>query len=88
MTKLQAYHGIKTQIRQLEEKREVHQKSKGMSHVLHLLLSILTGGLWVIVWVFLALNKTDVFTPKFYADLEELYQLRDEVEYQLFKKVA
>jgi hypothetical protein len=32
---------------------------KGTSHVLHLLLTILTGGLWLIVWIGVAVKFGD-----------------------------
>ena len=34
------------------------QKKKKTSHVLHLLLSILTAGAWVIVWIICGLSNS------------------------------
>lgn len=33
-------------------------KRKNTSHVLHLLLSIITGGLWIFVWIICALSNS------------------------------
>lgn len=33
-------------------------RGKGVNHVLHLLLTIFTGGLWLPVWIILALAKS------------------------------
>lgn len=39
-----------------KERRKVTRK--GINHVLHLLLSIVTFGFWLIVWLLVALNGT------------------------------
>ena len=33
-------------------------KRKKTSHILHLLLSILTGGLWIFIWILCALSNS------------------------------
>ena len=33
-------------------------KKKNTSHILHLLLSIITGGIWVVVWIIVALSNS------------------------------
>ena len=32
-------------------------RRKGVNHVLHAILSLLTGGLWLFVWLFLVLKE-------------------------------
>lgn len=39
------------------EKKTVHNAKK-TNHILHLLLSVLTAGLWLIVWLFVADNNS------------------------------
>lgn len=39
--------------------RTVHEKNN-VSHVLHLILSLVTFGLWVIVWVFVVVQNSSV----------------------------
>ena len=39
-------------------KRTLHTKGS-INHILHLLLSIITGGLWIIVWVIIAIFFSD-----------------------------
>jgi hypothetical protein len=34
------------------------QQKKKTNHVLHLLLSILTGGLWIVIWVVCGISNT------------------------------
>ena len=39
--------------------QEVHvmlSKKQSVSHVLHLILSIITGGLWIVVWVLCSIS--------------------------------
>ena len=36
--------------------KRVLVRRKGTNHVLHLILSILTAGLWVIVWIFASIK--------------------------------
>ena len=31
-------------------------RRKGTNHVLHLILSVLTGGLWIIMWILLSIK--------------------------------
>jgi hypothetical protein len=35
-------------------------KAKKTSHILHLLLSLISGGLWIPVWVIVAINNSSV----------------------------
>jgi len=39
--------------------KQVLIRRKGTNHLLHLILSILTGGLWIIVWIIAAMSKGD-----------------------------
>jgi len=39
------------------------------NHVLHLILTILTGGLWLIVWIILALRRGSLRCVRCGADL-------------------
>lgn len=36
--------------------RQVMIRRKGTNHILHFLITLLTGGLWVIVWIFAAIK--------------------------------
>jgi hypothetical protein len=36
----------------------VSQPRKGVNHILHLILTILTGGLWLFVWAGLIINDS------------------------------
>jgi hypothetical protein len=38
-------------------------RAKGTNHVLHLLLTIVTGGLWAIVWIFACMGKKNWRCP-------------------------
>lgn len=38
-------------------------RAKGPSHILHLLLTLVTGGLWAIVWIFACMGKKDWRCP-------------------------
>jgi hypothetical protein len=38
-------------------------RAKGTSHILHLLLTIVTGGLWLIVWLLVSAKKKDWRCP-------------------------
>jgi hypothetical protein len=40
--------------------KQVLIKRKGTNHLLHLLLTLLTGGFWIIVWILCAI-KVDVW---------------------------
>ncbi|WP_156827033.1 zinc-ribbon domain-containing protein [Geopsychrobacter electrodiphilus] len=33
-------------------------KKKKTSHILHLILSVITGGLWIIIWVLVAISNS------------------------------
>lgn len=35
----------------------LEMRKKKTSHILHLLLSLITGGLWIIVWIICALSN-------------------------------
>ena len=36
--------------------RDVLVRRKGTNHILHLLLTVLTGGLWLIVWILVSIK--------------------------------
>ena len=76
MTKIEALVGINQEIRRLEN-------SKKVNHILHLLLTILTGGLWIFVWIFILLTKVELTPSAKSKMLEELYALREEAELKL-----
>jgi len=38
-------------------KLEIDLQNNKINHVLHLILTVLTGGLWVVVWILIALFK-------------------------------
>lgn len=40
-------------------KKQVRLMKKGTNHWLHLILTILTGGLWIIIWLFSAITWDD-----------------------------
>lgn len=41
-------------------KKEVATKTQSVNHILHLLLSLFTAGLWLIVWILLSMTKREV----------------------------
>lgn len=38
-------------------------RAKGPNHILHLLLTIVTAGLWAIIWIFACMGKRDWRCP-------------------------
>lgn len=38
-------------------KKKVALSKKGVNHTLHLLLSIFTGGIWIIPWILISANN-------------------------------
>ena len=84
MTLKEAILGMNSEIRKLEDK--VAKENKGTNHILHLLLSIFTAGLWLIVWLLVAMNNTKIGSTSNEKKLEELYGLRDEAELKLRMK--
>jgi len=38
-------------------------RTKGTNHILHLFLTIFTGGLWAVVWIFASMGKKDWRCP-------------------------
>ena len=64
-------------IRKAEAELAKAEKSTQVNHILHLLLSIITGGLWLIVWIALALNFNTA-TPRLRAKVEALHTELDE----------
>ena len=51
------------------------QNARPVSHILHLLLSIVTGGFWLIVWVLVAAS-----TPSIEANAREQIKLKKKIE--------
>ena len=45
------------------EHGNVLARAKGTNHILHLLLTIVTGGLWAVVWLFASMGKKDWRCP-------------------------
>ena len=61
---------LKAEIRKTERELE---KVQPINHILHLILTLLTGGLWVIIWILLAMNfNTSV--GRLEKKLEKLYE--------------
>ncbi|MBR1944956.1 MAG: zinc ribbon domain-containing protein [Alphaproteobacteria bacterium] len=40
-------------------KKQVLAKKKGCNHIIHAILSILTGGIWLIIWLLCAITWDD-----------------------------
>lgn len=40
-------------------KKHVLTQKNTLNHILHLLLSVFTGGLWLVVWLLLIMRHTD-----------------------------
>lgn len=41
-------------------KKEVATKTEKVNHILHLLLTLLTAGFWLLVWILLSMTKKEV----------------------------
>ena len=81
MTEMQEYTRINNKIRKLEAKKEKGDKT---NHILHLLLSILTAGFWIPVWILVTLSSSGISD----SEIDKLYERRDELEFQLKNKAA
>lgn len=57
MTREQLYN-YKTEIYTDMQKMERLYAAARTNHILHLLLSIFTGGLWLVIWLFVAADNT------------------------------
>jgi len=55
-------------------KKTIEKNSIKTSHTMHLILSLLTGGLWVIGWVF-ATSRNDSKVKKIESEIVELEML-------------
>jgi len=64
-------------IRKLERQRDKSNKSMKTNHILHLLLSLLTVGFWIPIWILFSINFS--FT-NFDKKIEKLYSIKDEIE--------
>ncbi len=85
MTKLEkTLIDVKSAIR--EEEKKTEGSGKGTNHILHLLLSIVTAGIWVPIWILIVLSNTNVSFSSSVKKLEELYQIQDEIELRLIAK--
>ena len=78
-------------IRQLD--REIRQLEnnpvppKKINHILHLLLTILTGGLWLIVWILTGItDNTAPARKKHQKKLDELYAELDKLAFIVIEK--
>ncbi len=78
MTEMQEYTKIKAKIRKLEGKKEKGDKT---NHILHLLLSILTAGFWIPVWILVSLSSSGISE----SEIDKLYEKKDELEFKLKK---
>ena len=59
-------------------KRYVLAQRKGTNHVLHLLLSVITVGLWVIIWILLCIPIDGWYCPNCGGeDLEDLEDVEE-----------
>jgi len=50
-----------------------------VNHILHLILSIITGGLWIIIWIFIVINSSST-KNNLERELKKLYDNKDEIE--------
>ena len=80
MTVKEAYLGINQEIRRFEKKQE-KAKPKPVNHILHLLLTLVTFGFWIPIWILTSINIT--IGGDYSKKLEELYALRDEAELKM-----
>ena len=82
MTTIEALIGVNNEIKINEIKRDTIIKSSEVNHILQLLLTIITGGFWIIIWVLISMfSKAN--TRKVDKTLLELHALKTEAEYKL-----
>ena len=70
---------VNKNIRWLEREKSEAVPNK-TNHLLHLVLTILTAGLWAIVWIIIVLNNTSINFGVMDRKLEALYSKKDELE--------
>ena len=84
----QEYLDISRKIRECEVEKDRYPIKK-TNHILHLLLTILTGGVWLIVWILVAMNvsnsnsQAEAIKTRCIGELEELYLLKDRAELKI-----
>ncbi len=79
MTKLEkTLIEVKSEIRRQEQNIK-DDKPNATNHILHLLLSIVTAGMWIPVWILIALSKVTFSFGGAKRELEELYKIHDEI---------
>lgn len=63
------------------KKTELENKIKDakVNHILHLILSIITAGIWIIVWFFVSMSKADE-RKTYRRELKELYELKNKYD--------
>ena len=54
---------------------QLQQRKKKTSHVLHLLLSVLTGGVWLIVWALCSIANASQ-NSKIYKEIEQVQAMQ------------
>lgn len=59
--------------------------STKVNHILHLLLCIPTAGLWIIIWILIAISASSKRSG-YEKDLKEFYQMKGKVEKKLHQK--
>ena len=77
----EAYKDANKQIRALERKQE----SQNVNHILHLLISVFTAGIWIPIWILIVMSNTNVGSLD--RKLEKLYSVRDEIELEMEGKL-
>ena len=73
---------VNSEIRRQENKIN-NDKSGTTNHILHLLLSIITGGIWVPIWILSAISNMSFSFGGAKRKLEELYKIHDEITIRL-----
>lgn len=76
------YLKVNKEIRKLETQKAKAEKSTGTNHILHLLLSIITAGIWIPVWILMAFNF-DTRGIGVDGKLSKLYDERDLIELEM-----
>ncbi len=83
MTTFEALVGVEREITIKEKKLKKLEEGNKTNHILHLILSIVTAGLWLIVWLFVAMSNNDTAISKLDKELLDLYALKKEAEYKI-----
>ena len=85
MTDIEKLVGIEREIMKKEKELTEYEDKAKINHILHLILSIVTGGIWLIVWALIGMSASS-YKPKIKKvdeQLIQLYGLKKEAEYKL-----